>query len=245
VIVERKEYAMKKPQILLLTPLALVLPSLAFAWGNDCKVSEARQADADAGGATKVRVEAKAGELRIMGEEGLSEVQARGTACAKNEKTLAKVQLRAERSGDEIHVVAEVPDGWGDDGRLDMELRVPASLAVEVEDGSGEIEIDNVASLRLKDGSGEIEVTGVRGSVVVEDGSGSIEILDVAGDVIIENDGSGEIVVRGVGQDVRVERDGSGSIRVEDVGGSFTVDRDGSGSIEHAGVEGEVDIPRK
>ena len=246
--------------LLLLAPLALTGPTVACAY-DSCHVQEPRGETVDAAGATLVRVEAKAGSLRITGESGLDEVQARGTACAENERALEKVQLRADRSGDEVRVVVETPEGWGDSGALHLELRVPEGLAVDVEDSSGEIEVDDVASLRVKDGSGEIDITGVQGDVSIEDGSGEIDLVDVGGDVrirdrsgdidikdvrgtvTVEEDGSGGIEIVGVGEDVLIGRDGSGSIRVRDVEGDFTVEKDGSGSIEHEGVKGRVNIP--
>ncbi|MGD8895794.1 MAG: DUF4097 family beta strand repeat-containing protein, partial [Acidobacteriota bacterium] len=201
--------------LLLLAPLALTAPTAACAY-DTCQVQEPREETVDAAGATLVRVEAKAGSLRITGVAGLDEVQARGTACAENERTLEKVQLRADRSGDEIRVVVETPEGWGDRGALHLELGVPEGLAVDVQDSSGEIEVDDVASLRLKDGSGEIDITGVQGDVSIEDGSGEINLVDVGGDVRI--------------------RDSSGDIDIKDVRGTVTIEEDGSGGVEIVGV---------
>ena len=249
---------MDKLGALLLTPLVVALPSLASAWGNDCRATEARQATVDAAGASTVRVEAKAGSLKIIGEEGLAEVRARGSACAKNEKALEKVQLRADRSGSEVRVVVHIPDGWGQGGALDLEVRVPAGLAVEVEDTSGGIEIDNVASLHLKDGSGEIDVTGVKGDVSVHDSSGEIELVDVGGDVRI-HDGSGGMEIEDVKGSVVIE-DGAGSIEILDVTGDVTIEmtaparswcrgrqdvrvgRDGSGGIRVQDVGGDFTV---
>ena len=228
--------------LLLLAPLALTAPTAACAY-DSCQVQEPREAKVNAGGATVIRVEAKAGSLRITGEAGLDEVLARGTACADSERALEKVQLRADRSGDEVRIVAETPEGWGASGALHLELRVPEGLAVDVQDGSGDTVVHDVASLRLKDGSGAIEIAGVRGDVSIRDGSGGIEIKDVRGTVTVEDDGSGGVEVVGVGEDVLIRRDGSGSIRVRDVEGDFTVEEDGSGGIEHQGVKGRVDIP--
>lgn len=248
--------------ILLLTSAGLGLPAWACAF-DSCQVSEPREATVDAAGATTVRVEAKDGSLRITGEEGLTEVRAHGEACARSRQSLKKVQLHAERSGDEVRVVVDIPERWGEPGALDLEVRVPAGVAVHVEDGSGEVEVDGVASLWLQDGSGEIDVTDVggdvtihdasgemdlvdvKGSVVLEDGSGDIRVEDIRGSVTVEDDGSGAIEARGVGGDVLVRRDGSGDIRVEDVGGDFTVEEDGSGDITHERVQGRVKVPER
>jgi len=227
--------------LLLLAPLALTAPTAACAY-DSCQVQEPREETVDAAGATLVRVEAKAGSLRITGEAGLDEVQARGTACAENERTLEKVQLRADRSGDEVRVVVETPEGWNGSGALHLELRVPEGLAIDVEDGSGETVVDDVASLRLKDGSGKIEITGVRGDVSIEDGSGEINLVDVGGDVKI-HDGSGKIDVEDV-EGAVVLHDGSGDIDIKDVRGTVTVEDDGSGGVEIVGVGKDVLIRR-
>jgi hypothetical protein len=232
---------MSRLGVLLFTALAVGASTLACAQ-DTCRVSETRQDEVDAAGATLVRVDAKAGSLKIMGEAGLDEVQARGTACAENQSALEKVQLRADRSGDEVRVVVEMPEGRGSGGALDLELRVPEGLAIDVRDSSGETEIDGVASLVLEDGSGEIDVTDVAGDVRIRDGSGEIDLIDVGGDVSI-HDGSGEIEIRDVEGSVVLE-DGSGEIEVEDVRGNVTVEDDSSGGIEISGVGKNVLIRR-
>lgn len=95
---------------------------------------------------------------------------------------------------------------------------MPSGLALDIEDGSGEIEISGVGATRI------------------DDGSGSIDVRDVDGDL---TDGSGEIEVR----DVRIREDGSGSIRAVEVSGDFIVDRDGSGGISVDRIGGRVETP--
>ena len=65
---------------------------------------------------------------------------------------------------------------------------------VTIEDGSGEIELENVGgAIDIEDGSGEIEIRGARSGVRISDASGSIDVSDVAGDFVVTNDGSGSI----------------------------------------------------
>lgn len=228
----------------------------------DCDQRAPREATVDAGGARQVRVIARAGVLKIHGRDGASAVVVRGTACASSESRLADVRLVAERRGDVVYVEADIPeDGWlGGQGALDLEIEVPASIALDVDDGSGAAEIRNVASLTIEDGSGDLIVDTVQGGVTVDDGSGSLDISKVGGEVRLK-DGSGEIVVREAGSvridedgsgsvqltsvrgNVTIRDDGSGSISVRDVGGDFTVEDDGSGGIEHHDVRGRVRIP--
>jgi len=226
---------------LLAAVVLLALPAVAAAWG-DCQFTEPRSASVDASGATSARVIALAGSLTITGEEGSSRVEASGTACADSRSKLEKIELRAERSGQVVRVEVVIPGGWGDRGSLDLEIRVPKSLALDVEDGSGEVEVAGVGSLRLKDGSGGIEVRDVAQNLEIEDGSGEIEVRGVGGDLDID-DGSGEIDVRGVEGSIVVE-DGSGSIGIEEVDGSVTIAEDGSGEIRITNVKHDVLVRR-
>ncbi len=228
-----------------------------------------RNATLQASGAKRVFVHAEAGILKIEGRSGLSEVRVMGTARASHERHLEDIKLRATREGDEIKIVVDIPDmDWNRDGDnnyrgLDLVIQVPNALPIEVEDGSGEIEIRGVGSLevtdgsgeleimevggpvRVSDGSGELSIRGVKGNVTLRDGSGEIRVNDVTGDVVVERDGSGEISVTNITGTIRVENDGSGSIRVADVGGDFIVESDGSGGIRHEKVKGDVRIPSR
>lgn len=123
------------------------------------------------------------------------------------------------------------------DTRIDLTIEVPENLNLDVEDGSGSINIAGVASLKLKDGSGSINIRNVNGKVEIDDGSGSIDIKHVENDVSID-DGSGSIHVRNVSGKVTVS-DGSGSINVNKAD-SFELLSDGSGSVNVDNIAGKV-----
>lgn len=242
--------------------VALVLLLAVPALADDCDFTAPREDFADAAGVERVEIDASAGYLRVLGEEGAAQIRANGEACASSESLLEGVQLVVERSGDRVRIVVDIPDSnWGrQTARLDLTVELPSSVEVEIDDGSGWIDVRNVASLEIEDGSGEINVENVAGNLEIEDGSGEIEASDIGGEVwiedgsgeielrrvgsvMIEEDGSGEIDVEEVTGDVMVRSDGSGSISVRDVGGDFTVRRDGSGGIRHTAVAGLVDVP--
>lgn len=226
-----------------------------------------RNATVDASGARLVRIEARAGTLRVTGRDGISQARVRGTARSSREGWLDEIQLRAERRGDVVEIVVEISErnyvGMGNFYRaLDLDIEIPAGMALEIEDSSGDLEVRGAGAVDIRDSSGDVDVIDAgmvkvrdssgdvrieraRGDVRVEDSSGDIEIRNVAGSVDIEEDGSGDIVATDVTGAVLVGRDGSGGIRVADVGGSFTVDRDGSGTISHRNVRGAVQIPRR
>jgi len=246
---------------------ALILAAPAGAqWGRGDYVTAPRNATVSAAGARLVRIRARAGELRVTGVDGLAEARVKGQARASEKEDLEDIKLRAERRGDVVEIEVDIPDvhgvSWGDRYRgLDLEIEVPRSVALDVDDSSGDAEFRHVGALDLDDSSGEIvirdasgnvrvedssggiDIEGVRGDVELRDSSGEIEVRDVTGRVTVDDDGSGSIFASKVGGTVHVREDGSGDIEVADVGGDFVVDHDGSGDIRHRDVKGEVRVP--
>ena len=242
--------------------MGLVLAGLAPAFAQErCAFEAPRNLDLAADGVKTLEVNARAGALTIRGEPGRSQLRVRGTACAGSREQLAQIRLVQRREGDRLVVTAELPESgdWSAGQRsLDLELRVPARLALDVRDSSGDALIERVASLRVQDSSGDLRIADIAGAVRVQDSSGSVDVRDVdalriphdssgdiraagvRGDAIVDVDSSGAIEMRRIGGDVRVGQDSSGSILAEDVAGDFTVERDGSGDIEHRRVRGQV-----
>ena len=249
----------------LLTILALA--ATAPAWAQDgCAHRAPRNLDLATNGGRTLVVRTGAGELDIQGDPGARQVRARGTACADREEDLAQIRLVQRREGDRLVLATEFPDSgswFGGQRSLDLELRVPAGLALEVDDSSGDATIEGVASLRAQDSSGDLRIARVAGHVWVDDSSGELEVRDVGsllvasdssgeiraegvrGDAEVADDSSGSILLRRIGGNAKVGSDSSGDIVAEDVGGDFVVEDDGSGSIEHHGVRGQVRIPDK
>ena len=210
-----------------------------------------RTATVNASGATLLRIDARAGGLRVSGRTDLTEVRIRGTARASDRALLEDVKLETERNGNEISVRVVIPEtanrGWRDDhASLDLVIETPAALPVDIDDTSGDLVVESVTGrIRIDDNSGDIRVRDAGSDVSVRDNSGGIDIQGVKGSVDIEEDSSGEIEVYDVVGSVRIGRDSSGSIDVSRVGGDFIVERDGSGSIDYDGVKGKIDIPTR
>jgi len=117
---------------------------------------------------------------------------------------------------------------------------------VDVNDSSGDLEIEKAGSVRVNDSSGDVDIDDVRTNVVVaNDSSGDIEIAKVDGSVTIEQDSSGGIRVEDVRGSVTVNNDSSGDIYAGRVKGDFTVKSDSSGSISHADIGGRISVPRE
>lgn len=216
----------------------------------------------DATGASTVRIEAGTGTLEIRGVSGLNEIRVLATAWASSQSLLEQMLLSTARDGDVIRVTHISPLNilFGQAG-IDLIVEVPDFMAVEVVDGTGVLEIDNVASVSLTDGTGDARVTRVAGDVAVTDGTGlltigsvggnvfvtdgtdDIDIDGIAGNVIINSDGTGDISVMNVGGGVAVYSDGTGDIRVQNILGDFAVNADGTGTITYDGVQGNVRLP--
>ena len=87
--------------------------------------------------------------------------------------------------------------------RVQLTLRVPARLGIELRLGGGEVDVTNVASLQVVKASGRIRIASIAGAVTGELGPGEVEI-DHAGSVAIETRNS--------------------QVRIADVAGSFEVE---------------------
>ena len=242
------------------------LSALPAAAGDWCSHSRDLSAEMDLRGVDRIEVLAVSGDLDIRGAAGLNRVSATGRACVdrKNRDRLDEIEIREERDGSLLRIIAHVPYRDDDDwriGGLDLTLEVPATLPMTVSDSSGDLAIGNVASLELTDSSGDIDLTDIPGGVfIARDSSGDIDMRDV-GDVRIDIDSSGDIDVRRAASlmvgtdtsgsieasdilgDVTVGTDTSGDVRVADVGGNFTVEQDTSGDIRHRRVAGTVSTP--
>lgn len=191
---------------------------------------ETRNLNVSASNASMLKVDAAAGFLKIVGEEGLEEVKVTADILAVDEN----ITLSLEQSGDTIELEADANQkshfNWrGKSPKIDLTVTVPMRMMLDIKDGSGFITVDNINNnVKIKDGSGSMDITNVNGNLDIDDGSGSVEIKNIAGNVLVE-DGSGSLEISQVTGTVDVE-DGSGGLDIYDVGGLVTID-DGSGSI--------------
>ena len=267
-------------------PLAIGLFVSITAEADDCRKSADRSATVNASGVSRVVIGAGAGDLKVQGQTGSTEVQARGRACASSDEVLGQIQLESRREGDTVYLKTLIPELTGGAvlnsyAGLHLTVQVPDSAAVEIEDSSGELALSRVRSAKVEDGSGEIDIDDIAGDLDVSDSSGEIEIERVAGNlrikdssgeieveevrgavespvdssgeirleqvgsVHIHEDSSGGIVIRRVNGNVRIDVDSSGDIDVAEVAGNFSVGADGSGDIRHSKVLGKVELPQE
>ena len=227
--------------------IAAYMATLILAAGSasaDCDHSRNISVEpVDASGIRLVRIDASSGFLHVTGTETES-VRVHGEACASSQSRLDGIELFSELRGDTLEIRVEIDSARGfffrrSHASLDLEVELPEGMAVEIEDGSGEIEVRDVGDLEIEDGSGSITVIGC-GNTRIDDGSGSIDVRDLRGNLEIE-DGSGRIDIEDVAGTVRID-DGSGSIDITRVGGSVVIEDDGSGSIRITKVDGDLRV---
>ena len=251
-----------------LTALVLVLFS-SPSFADSCKHKGEREAAVDADGVTAVEIFALAGDLRIKGSKGADQVRAFGQACASREDMLEVMDITVQRHGDEIRILAEMPDISGETNPkwkdryaiMDLEISLPDTVAVSVHDSSGDMLVTNVSGAKVIDSSGEIVLENISGEVLIpQDSSGDISMVEVgpvtiqvdsSGEIFVEdadsvtiaNDTSGDITLRRIQGDVLIGNDSSGRISVREVGGNFVVENDTSGGIRYTEVAGAVSLP--
>lgn len=227
--------------------MAMFVASLAQAGWSDYE--EVRNLDIDVDGVSELSIKAGAGSMDVTGVSGLDKIYVKANVIVPNadeEKALKvidkKINLSLEKRGSEVQLDAWFDNGimgFGNDAYIVLDVRVPQGLSVNIDDGSGSIDVLDVAGdVTIDDGSGSIDVDNVA-NLKIDDGSGSIDIENASGDVSIV-DGSGSISIVHVGGSVSID-DGSGSIKVSDVENDLIIVDDGSGGLSISDVRGSVD----
>jgi len=227
-----------------LTAIALtsvMLSGCISVRASDIDYETTEQLTLDASDIKKLSVDATAGFLKIKGDESLDEIKVTAELAVQRDH----YKLSLDRRGDRAILIADANtdkySNWFDASpKIDITIHLPARLALDIEDGSGDLWIENVLNgVELTDGSGDIIGKNIAGGVELNDGSGSIELSDINGEITID-DGSGDIELKNVSSNVSIE-DGSGSIEVYSVRGKVNLE-DGSGDLLVEDAAGHVTI---
>jgi hypothetical protein len=184
----------------------------------------------------KVVVNNQNGDVRIhTGSAGKVEVNAQQSEFGPFSNS-NDVKVRYEQNGDTINIVVEGNSGFLFFGNeVDFDITLPETSNVEVNSGSGDIELNQVqGSAFLQSGSGTIKASGISGQATFKTGSGDIEVTNITGQADLHT-GSGDIELKQASlKGDSVLETGSGSISYEgslDNQGSYKL-RTGSGNVE-------------
>ncbi len=234
--------------------LIILITFFSFLYGFD--YSEKKKLDLSSEGIERLEVDCSAGFLKITGSDETDQISVKAEVQLDNvgdrdEKEILEkyLELSLEKRGNRAELISDFDHqgsffsklfGKDVNESIDLTVKNPKRLDVEVDDGSGFIKIKEIdGSLRIDDGSGEMVIKNIGSDVEIDDGSGELWIENIGGKVWID-DGSGELHIEDAKGDVWIE-DGSGSLYVRKIKGSVKVD-DGSGSIEIEDVEQDVEI---
>lgn len=236
------------------------------ALANPCKFTTDRNLEIDPNGLRTLAFELGSSDLRVEGVPGLAKVEVHGRACASEESRLAGLTVEQSRSGDRVTLTPHQANEqtfslFGSSyAYIDLEVRVPGSLAIEVKTRSGDADIANVAALDFSAHSGDLILHRVAGEVGVDvhsgdvtaddigsltvrhAGSGDIRAHGVRGDVKVGNVGSGDLGFVDVGRGVQVESIGSGDINVNHANGNVLIGSIGSGDVTVSGIGGDFTV---
>lgn len=227
--------------------MAMFTVSLAHAGWTD--YIEVRDLDLEADGISELTIKAGAGSMDITGVAGQDKIIVKATIVVPDkdeDKAIRVIEKRIKLSLQKNAGKAEL-EAWFESGLMSfgsspyiaLEVSVPQGLAINIDDGSGSIDIVDLAGdLIIDDGSGSIDIRNVV-HVRIDDGSGSIDLVNAVGDVFIV-DGSGSISITHVQGSVTID-DGSGSIEVTDIDGDLIIVDDGSGGLRFSDIRGAVD----
>jgi hypothetical protein len=241
--------------------IAFTVTAQAQDW--DCKFTADRTANVPTSGVTRVVVGAGPGDLKVRGDTGRTSVQADGRACASSQELLDGIKLESRREGDTVYLKTVFPAESNNGGRrvsMDLTVAIPDSIAVSLEDSSGDIDLRSVhsavvadssgeqvirdvaADLQVTDSSGDVQIRNVGGNLTLKDSSGDVDVDDIKGDVTVTVDSSGDLDIRRVTGGVHIVNDSSGEIVVSDVQKDVQVDVDSSGNIRVTNVAGNFTV---
>ena len=236
-----------RKSILLLAGASLLVVSLAAGAAEQCRYSAPRNAEIDAAGLKRLSVEIGPDDLMIRGEPGITKITVRGTACASSQDWLKDVKLETARHGDTASIVARDGDHHvvvslfgGSYAYLKLNVRVPQSMAVQLQEGSGDADVAGIQSLDASVGSGDLKVNGIAGELGMTVGSGDVVASDV-GSVNLSGVGSGDVKVDGVRGDAHAGSVGSGDLGLRNIKGRVSVGSIASGDATIDGVGGGVE----
>ena len=186
-------------------------------------------------GARAVAVDGFTGNLWVSGEDRADiSAELSGSVFGGDQAEAAaragEVSLSLEPAGDRVAVKVRMP-AMRRRSRIELRLRVPASLGVVVRDTRGPVEIRSVASAEIDSRMGDLTVADVKGAVKGQHRGSNVELSRV---------GSVEFESR-MG-DVRVDRV-AGLVTLGAEGGNTEV-RDVAGKLELTTKRADLDLDR-
>ncbi|MDH3684828.1 MAG: DUF4097 family beta strand repeat-containing protein [Myxococcales bacterium] len=140
-------------------------------WSEKAEEEESIRLDAPRGGT--LRIDNANGRTRVVGEDRDDiQVEMKKVARAESEDEAAllleEIRLVTREDDEFLLVEFDIPGRWNRKGRVDIELRVPRKLRVEVLAANGRICLEDLCGhIRAKSSNGPIRITNVVGDISV------------------------------------------------------------------------------
>lgn len=226
--------------------LVFVAPLAEAEWFT---YEETQSLSLDAVTITTLQIESRHGFVVITGDDAADQITVTATVKVPRKGESAAREIISEAltlslvSNDGLAKLdGFFPDSvwrFGKGPSVSLTITVPQNMALNVNDGTGYIVINDVhGDIAINDGDGSIELNNVGGLVNIADRSGWIDADKIGGDIKIK-DGSGAIAVSNVTGSVSID-DGSGRINVSDVSEDLVIIDDDSGRLHFTDIGGSV-----
>lgn len=245
---------------------SILILSACAVHAEECKFSAQRNLDIDPAGLRTLLLTLGSSDAHVRGVAGLAKIEVRGKACASEQGRLAGLTVEQSRSGDTMTVTPHQADEqtfslFGSSyAYIDLDVRMPATLALAIKTHSGDADVADVAALDYSSHSGDLLLSRVQGDVALDTHSGDVRAADIGsltvrragsgdvhankvhGAVKVGHVGSGDLGFADVDKGVHVDSVGSGDVRVDRVGGDVVIDAIGSGDVDVDGVGGNFTV---
>ena len=140
-------------------------------WSERAEEEESMRLDAPRSGS--LRIDNANGKTRVLGEDREDiQIEMKKVARAESEEEasllLEEIRLVTREDDDSLVIEFDIPGRWNRKGRVDIELRVPRKLRVDVIAANGRICLEGLhGRVRAKSSNGPIRITNVVGDISV------------------------------------------------------------------------------
>lgn len=161
----------------------MFMPVMVLA--DNCAYQETLAFTLPAEAVERFDIKTGAGTLEVLGDSVDGQIHVQALVCTSRKSGLVGMGVEHALRGGTQHIETRIPENqttvWTSHyARIDLTVRMPAGLPVQVHDGSGELSVSGTGALVLRDGSGSIDVRDVSREVTIhESGSGSVALQRV------------------------------------------------------------------
>jgi len=167
----------------------------------DYRLVERESKSFNVSGTPRVQIDTFDGSINIQPSNEPT-VRFSAVKRARDEQAMRGIRLRAEQSGDTIHIIAEFDktqrrEEYGTGAAVALDVWVPRNANVNVKSGDGRLRLNGIeGEIDLQTGDGSVDVTGSKGRLRVETGDGRVLVSGFDGDATVQT-GDGRISLDG------------------------------------------------